>query len=294
MQMSAAAPAASTPSRTGDRTRMIGAILLEAGRLNEAQIHEIKRFAELQGLRFGDAAVQLKLLTPEDIDFALRKQFKYPLLNRGEGGVADDLVAAYNPHCELVENLRTIRSRLLSNWHKGADRHVLAVVSPGRGEGRSWFAANLAVVFAQAGERTLLIDADMRHPKQHQLFKIDGNLGLSALLSGRAGAEVAARIHPELRLFAVPAGATPPNPQELITRNVFEVVLDRFAQQFDLVLLDTPAAAESADAELLAASAGAAVVVARRDHTSSEQLLNTKRRLDVSGVKVLGSVLNDY
>lgn len=273
---------------------MIGAILIEAGRLSETQAQEIRRFAEGSGLRFGDAAVQLKLLTSEDIDFALRRQFNYPLLSRGEGGVADDVVAAYNPHCELVENLRTIRSRLLWNWHKGAERHVLAVVSPGRREGRSWFAANLATVFAQAGERTLLIDADMRHPRQHELFKIDGNLGLSALLTGRTGAEVASRIHPELRLFVAPAGALPPNPQELITRNVFEVVLDRFAQQFDLVLLDTPAATETADAELLAATAGAAVIVARRNHTSSDQLLSTKRRLELSGVKVIGSVLNDY
>lgn len=289
-----AAQAASTSSRAGDKTRMIGAILLEAGRLSEKQVQEIRRFAEESGLRFGDAAVQLKLATPEDIDFALRRQFKYPLLERGAGGVADDVVAAYNPHCELVENLRTIRSRLLWNWHKGAERHVLAVVSPGRSEGRSWFAANLATVFAQAGERTLLIDADMRHPRQHQLFKIDGNPGLSALLTGRAGAEIAARIHPELRLFVAPAGALPPNPQELITRNVFEIVLDRFALQFDLVLVDTPAACETADAELLAARAGAAVIVARRNHTASGELVSMKRRLESSGVKVLGSVLNDY
>ena len=293
MQMSAA-QVPPTQSRAGDKTRMIGAILLEAGRLSETQVQEIKRFAEEAGLRFGDAAIQLKLLTPEDIDFALRRQFKYPLLARGESGVADDVVAAYNPHCELVENLRTIRSRLLWNWHKGTDRHVLAVVSPGRSEGRSWFAANLATVFAQAGERTLLVDADLRHPRQHRLFKIDGNLGLSALLTGRAGAEIASRVHPELRLFIAPAGELPPNPQELITRNVFEVVLDRFAQQFDLVLLDTPAATETADAELLAARAGAAVIVARRNHTSSGELASTKHRLELSGVKVLGSVLNEY
>jgi len=289
-----AAPTTPIQPRAGDKSRMIGAILVEAGLLNEAKVREIQRFASQHGLRFGDAAVQLELLTQDDIDLALRKQFKYPLLPRGDHGVADDVVAAYNPHCATVENLRTIRSRLLWNWLKDADRNILAVVSPGRGEGRSWFAANLATVFAQAGERTLLIDADMRHPRQHQLFGINPNPGLSALLTGRAGAEIASRVHPELRLFVAPAGSPPPNPQELITHNVCEVVLDRFAQQFDLVVLDTPAATEAADSELLAARAGAAVLLGCCDHTASNQLLKTMRRLDAAGVKVIGSVLNEF
>jgi protein-tyrosine kinase len=194
----------------------------------------------------------------------------------------------------VVEQFRTVRSRLSVGWLKSAERNVLAVTSPERGEGRSWFAANLATVFAQAGVRTLLIDADMRHPQQHRLFNLSSEVGLSWLLTGRAGKEIVQRVHPDLRLFVVPAGVPPPNPQELLIREVFGVVLRCFAEQYDLVVLDTPAAAETADAEILAARAGAAIMLTRRNHTSHTRLLASMECLTRSGVKVIGSVLNEY
>ncbi len=170
----------------------------------------------------------------------------------------------------------------------------MAITSPGRGEGRSWLAANLATMFAQLGERTLLIDADMRHPCQHQIFNFDNSIGLSALLTGRATREIARRIDPQLRLFVAPAGILPPNPQELLERPVFNVILDHFAQQFSVVLLDTPAASETADAQILAARAGTALMVVRRDHTRHEQLLAAMQNLTQTGVNVIGSVLNEH
>jgi MinD-like ATPase involved in chromosome partitioning or flagellar assembly len=85
------------------------------------------------------------------------------------------------------------------------------------------------------GERVLLTDADMRHPRQHYLFNLNNSIGLSALLTGRAGREIVSRIHPQLRLFVLPAGLRPPNPQELLGRPVFEVVLTLLAEQYDLV-----------------------------------------------------------
>ena len=75
----------------------------------------------------------------------------------------------------------------------------------------------------------MLIDADMRHPRQHELFNLNNAVGLSALLTGRAGKEIVSRIHPQLRLFVLPAGALPPNPQELLGRQVFDLVLEKFA-----------------------------------------------------------------
>ncbi len=282
-------------ARARDRkARMIGALLVEAGLLNEAQVDEIQQFATRSGMKFGDAAVQLKLVTNDDIDAALRKQFNYPILPRGNTGVADDVVAAYDPNSGLVENLRTIRSRLSLNWLNDAKRNVLAVVSPDASDGRSWFAANLATVFAQAGERTLLIDADMRRPHQHQLFGMEGEPGLSALLTGRAGREIIRRVHPQFRLSLLTAGTPPPNPQELITRNMFELLIERLAQQFDLIILDTPPASESADAELLAARAGAAVMLARRNRCREKALVHTAQSLTRYGVKIVGSVMNDH
>src|SRR5450755_3440224 len=228
------------PSR--DRSRAFGAILVEQGRLNPADAEEIQRFAGANGLRFGDAAIRLKLLTQEDIDFALAQQYNYPILPRGgANGVSDDVVAAYMPQSDMVEPLRALRSQLTHRWFTDVGHKALAVTSPGRGEGRSWLAANLATVFAQIGERTLLIDADMRHPRQHQIFNLGNDIGLSALLTGRAGREIIQRIHPQLRLFVLAAGLAPPNPQELLSGPIFEFVLDRLAGQFSVVIIDTPA-----------------------------------------------------
>ena len=280
---------------TRDRSRAFGAILVEQGRLSPSDAEEIQRYAAANGVRFGDAAIQLKLLTQDDIDFALAQQFNYPVLPRGgDNGVSDDVIAGYSPQSDAIEPLRALRSQLTLRWLNDASHKVIAITSPGRGEGRSWLAANLATVFAQIGERTLLIDADMRHPRQHQLFNLNNSVGLSALLTGRAGKEIASRIHAQLRLFVLPAGIVPPNPQELLGRPVFELVLDRFTDQFDVVIIDTPAAVESADAQIVANRAGAAVMVARRNVTRHSELNSTMQSFIQTGVNVIGSVVNEY
>jgi chain length determinant protein tyrosine kinase EpsG len=277
-----------------DQSRAIGTILVEQGRIGQQDVEEIQRFAIQNNIRFGDAALQLNLLTQNDIDVALAQQYNYPVLARGLSGVTDDVIAAYLPQSELVEPLRALRSQLSLRWVNGVGRRILAITSPGRGEGRSWLAANLATVFAQMGERVLLIDADMRHPRQHVFFNLNNSVGLSALLTGRAGREIVCRIHPQLRLFVLPAGLRAPNPQELLGRPVFEVVLSSFSDQYDLVILDTPSTTEAADAQILAARAGAALMVARRNHTLHEELSTAMQNFVQSGVGVLGSVMNEY
>jgi len=278
-----------------DRGRAIGTILIEQGRLNSHDVEEIQRFANAHGVRFGEAAVQLKRITERDIESAIAQQYNYPILARGgESGVADDVIAAYMPQSEVVEPLRALRSQIILRWFNNASRRVLAVTSAERGDGRSWLAANLATMFAQLGERTLLIDADMRHPRQHRMFNIENSVGLSALLTGRAGREIARRIHPQLRLFVLPAGIIPPNPQELLARPVFDVILDHFAAQFSLVILDTPAACETADAQILAANAGNAVMIARRNCTPQAKLLAAMEMFTDTGVNVIGSVINEH
>lgn len=278
-----------------DRGRSIGAILVEQGRLNSQEVEEIQRFAHSHGVRFGEAALQLKRISERDIESAIAQQYNYPVLARGgESGVADDVISAYMPQSEAVEPLRALRSQIILRWFNNAARRVLAVTSAERGEGRSWLAANLATMFAQLGERTLLIDADMRHPRQHRMFNIDNSVGLSALLTGRATREIARRIHPQLRLFVLPAGIIPPNPQELLARPVFDVILDHFASQFSLVILDTPAACETADAQILAANAGNAVMIARRNCTPQARLLAAMEMFTDTGVNVIGSVMNEH
>ena len=276
-----------------DRGRTIGAILIEQGRLSPADVSEVQRYATLHGVRFGDAALRLGLLTQADIEQAIGQQFNYPILKRGgERGVSDEVLAGYHPHSDTVEELRALRSRIFSNW--SAEKRVLAVTSAGRGEGRSWLAANLAVVCAQLGKRTLLIDSDMRHPRQHRLFNLTNAAGLSALLTGRAGREIVARIHPQLRLFVLPAGLLPPNPQELLGRQVFSFILETFSEQYDMIIMDTPAISETADAQIVAEQADGALVLAHRHHTRQADLAAAMGGLVQAGVNVIGSVITDH
>ena len=112
----------------------------------------------------------------------------------------------------------------MMRWFNPETRHnALAIMSPGAGEGRSFIAANLAIVFSQLGERTLLVDADLRTPSQQDLFKLGNNGGLSGLMANRVGSDAITRVPPLPGLYVLPAGAVPPNPQELLGRPAFAV-----------------------------------------------------------------------
>jgi protein-tyrosine kinase len=281
-----------TPPLEGSRS--IGAILVGEGRLSPSDVDKIEHYAREQGLRFGDAAIQLQLLAKEDVDFAIARQFNYPILTcGGQNGVSEEVIAGYRPESPAVEPLRALRSQLSFRWPRDTGRKVIAITSAERGDGRSWLAANLAIVFAQIGERTLLLDADLRHPRQHALFNLNNDVGLSALVTGRATREIARRIHPQLRLFVLPSGRLPPNPQELLSGPVFDVVLEQFTEQFDVIVIDTPALAETADAQILASRAGTALMVARRNHTRHKYLVNAMQNLSEAGVNVIGSVVQE-
>jgi len=283
------------PERAVDRSRAIGMILVEEGRLARDDVERILNFAVERRLRFGDAAVQLDLLKPEDVLFALSRQFNNPVLPRGGAdGVSDDLIAGYNPQSTLVEPLRDLRSQLMLRWYPESRRRVLSVLSPRRSDGRSWLVANLATTFCQIGVRTLIIDADLRRPRQHQIFNLNGHAGLCELLTGRAGGDVARRVHPQMRLFVCGAGALPPNPQELLSRSIFDAVISRFAAQFDLVLVDTPAASDSSDAQIIAAHTRSALLLARKDHTRRTQIKQTMQSLVQTGVSVVGTVISEH
>ena len=271
----------------------MGAILIDAGRLSAADAERILQFQRERGARFGDSGMALGLLTEDDIRFALSVQFDYPYLGR-DSNLSRELVAAYHPGSRPVEQLRALRSQLMLRWFdSGADRKELAIVSAGPKEGRSYIAANLAIVFSQLCERTLLIDADMRSPRQHQLFNLGKNVGLSDMLAGRAGPEAVVGIAALQDLSVLPAGAIPPNPQELLGRPTFSALLKSLGEEFDIIIIDTPAASECADAHTVAVRAGAALVVARQNTSSLRQMSQFTQGLREFGVTLVGSVLND-
>jgi chain length determinant protein tyrosine kinase EpsG len=273
----------------------IGTILVDSGRLSSENAERILRLQIEQDKRFGDAGIKLGLLTEDDIRFALSRQFDYLYLPQSDTSLNHDLVAAYEPFSPMVEKLRALRGQLMLRWFNAETRrNALAIVSPGENEGRSFIAANLAIVFSQLGERTLLIDADLRNPRQHKLFKLGHSAGLSGMLAGRNGTEAIARISPLLGLSVLPAGAVPPNPQELIGRPIFAELLQTFIQDFDIVIVDTPAANNHVEALTIAVGTAAALILARKNRSSVADVSSLVRSLQQTRTTTVGSVLNDF
>jgi protein-tyrosine kinase len=276
--------------------RSIGTILIQAGRLTLENAERVLQLQHEQGLRFGDAATQLGLLTPADIEFALARQFDYPYLLRGESSVSEQVITAYAPFSPQGRMLGNLRGQVMLRWFDSApDRNALAIVSAERGEGRSFIASNLAVACAQLGQKTLLIDADMRNPVQHVLFNLDNRTGLSAVLAGRGGPDAVIQPIAGLRGLSVfPAGAAPPNPLELLARPMFAQLLSELALEFRVILLDSAPAAEYGDAQTIAMRAGAALIVARKNATRMWRMRGVSETVTNASATVIGTVLNDF
>ena len=278
-------------------SRSIGGILIDGGLLKPEDAERVLLLQKEQNLRFGEAAVRLGLVSEADVQYALSRQFSYAYLRKPSGEkqpVSDELIAAYQPFSPRVEELRAIRTQLMLRWFDKADqRQVLTVIGPERGDGRSHLAANLAVVFAQLGERTLLIDADLRNPRQHELFYLENKIGFSTVLAGRSREEAIVRIPALGGLCVLPAGPIPPNPLELLNRLNFDELMIQVKSTFDIVIVDTPALSVGEDAALIAVKVGAAIAVARNGQTRVNSFGGMIQDLMSAGVTVVGSVLNE-
>ena len=166
------------------------------------------------------------------------------------------------------------------------------MVSPQPQDGKSFLCANLAIAWAQAGRRTLLIDADLRGPRQHQVFGIDDGRGLSSLLAGRSGLEAIARVDDVPGLCVLPAGPLPPNPLELVDGPVFRDLMGELSSRFDQIVVDTPASAYGADALAIADRCTATLVVARRHASRLSALAALTGHLAQGPARVAGVVMN--
>lgn len=292
---------AGSPGRNMVRApRNIGTILFEDGKLTAAEVAQVMALQQSHGMRFGEAALHLRLINEDDLRRALAQQYDFHYLEAEADDVSHEIIAAFNPYHPRVEEMRALRSQLLIRWFntepQGATQGArsLAIVSPGQQEGRSYLAANLAVLFSQLGHRTLLIDADLRNPRQHRLFNLSDRIGLSAVLSGRAGINAASGIPGIPWLRVLPAGPTPPNPQELLSRAAFGALLKEVSSDFDVILLDSPPALHYADVQNVAYRAGSALVLARRNHTRVADTAAVSRELADCGVRMVGSVINVF
>lgn len=285
-----------TPRNGVVQDRSIGDILRQLRDLTDEQIGKVLKLQQERDLKFGEAAVSLGLVRTEDVLWALSQQFHYPYAAETGQKLNPELVVANQPFSQRAEAFRATRSQLMMRIFNGQDpiRRALAVVSPDSGDGKTYFASNIAVAFSQLGARTLLIDADMRSPRQHQVFDIDNGNGLSGILSGRDASNVIHNVRDLPSLFVMPVGTVPPNPLELVERPAFSLLMRELLGKFDHIVVDTPAAVHGSDAGVIAAKCGAAIVIARKDRTRAAMLQEFVGLLGQSPARLGGVVMNEY
>ena len=271
----------------------IGRILVGAGRLSATDAMRVLQVSNREKTPFGETALRMGLVARDDIRFALARQFSLPQLAPDDESLSREVLAAYSENHPTVEQLRGLRSQIIELSSSSTRTHpMVAVLSSNRGDGRSFVAANLAVLFAQLRVRTLLIDADLRNPSQHRHFKLENRLGLSSILAGRTGTEVVHVVPSLPQLYVLTAGAIPPNPLELLSQPTFKLVLEAADAEFKAIVIDTPAADQGADGRVIACSVGSGVLIARVDNTSVALTAKFVQELLWLNARLLGVVYN--
>ncbi len=274
--------------------KALGLTLVDQGKIKPSNIKSILTFSQQHGVRFGEAAVELGLIQQKALDEALAAQFNYPYIDDKANKISKELVAAYAPFSRKGEALRALRSQLILSWFSEG-RKTLAVASPHPGCGGSYIAANLAVIWSQMGERTLLIDADLQNGRQHELFNVQNKIGLSSLLAGRGTLDSIIKPVPLFRdLSLLPAGAPPPNPGELLERKELGEILEKALDNFSMVIFDAPPVSSISGWEFVASQCTDALVVMRKNKTSLAAASKMIKKIRSLNTEVVGSVLTDF
>jgi capsular exopolysaccharide synthesis family protein len=191
----------------------------------------------------------------------------------------------------FAESIRAIRTNVLfSSAEEGV--RMIVVTSAGPGEGKSLFSSNLSVSLAQAGQRVLHIDADMRRPRVHDIFDVTQEPGLSNLLVGDCKPSEAVRKTDVSNLCILPAGMIPPNPAELLGSKRCAEYFATLSGHFDWVVIDSPPVLAVADASILANSATGVVFVVGADQTSRHTARTAVEQLEAVQAHIIGAVLN--
>lgn len=202
------------------------------------------------------------------------------------------LLALNAPGDLAMEALRTLRTSLHFSRFQTRN-NVLMIAAPSPGVGKTFVCANLAVTMAQAGQRVLLIDADMRRGTLHQAVGTSSENGLSELISGQITLEAAViDVVGTENLSFIPRGAIPPNPSELLMHPNFTQLLDRAAPSYDVVVIDTPPVLAVTDAALIGHHAGTCLMVVRYGVNQQQEIALAKQRLEQNGVEVKGAIFN--
>ncbi len=205
-------------------------------------------------------------------------------------------IDAKSPVSEVFRSLRTN----IQYMSKSSSCQTILVTSTTQGEGKSWIVSNLAVTFAQTGKNVIIIDADMRRPRQNNIFGIDMFPGLSNYLAGMSsrGTDKNIAVKDCIQateidnLYALPAGNIPPNPSELLESTKTKELLNELKKIFDVVIFDGAPCLLVTDATIISRIVDSTILVASYKTTKIDELKDAKRRIEAIGGHVAGVVLN--
>lgn len=220
-------------------------------------------------------------------------------MQKGKGGktriVADGrphLLAAADPADLAVEALRSLRTSLHFAMME-AKNNIIAISGPRPGVGKTFISANLAAVVAQAGQKVLVIDVDMRKGTLHKVLGVSHSSGLSDVLSGKLALNDAIHVFPGLeQMHYITRGDIPPNPSELLMHRRFEALLEQVSADYDLVIVDTPPILAVTDAAIVSRHSGSTLMVTRFGVNQPKEILLSMKRFEQNGIQVKGAIFN--
>ena len=275
--------------------RPIGAILVGEGHMQARQVPMVLMAAQRAGKRFGESAVELGLVEQQVVNETLLRQVGCtPVLHTlSKQALTHELVTLSNNKSSSSAGFKALSAQLLL----AGESKTLAVVSPERGNGRSFVAANLAMAFAQTGRRTLLVDAHFEAPRQQEIFGLQDQAGLTELIHGQMSQPGHIfRLTAEKNLSILPAGCASGTAgkadAELITRKEARSALQAICKRYEMVVFDTPAVQDSAMPYWIARMCGSALMVAEAKKTRMQAIKQLEERL-TKYCKIAGVVLNN-
>lgn len=212
----------------------------------------------------------------------------------GEASAPTEMISFSRPKSEVAESYRALRTAILLSA-PGSPPKVIVISSALPQEGKTTTSINSALVLAQQGGKVLLVDGDLRRPGVHRALKLGNQTGLSRLLSGSDQLENVIFPSSQVKnLFVLPAGPTPPQPAELLGSPLMREYLNRWREEYDHIVIDTPPILTVTDAVLLAVEADSVLMVIRAGKTEKAALRRARDLLVQMNCKVTGVVLNAF
>jgi len=207
--------------------------------------------------------------------------------------MTNDLVVHQKPKAAVSEAIRTIRTNLQFSSIDEKVKSIL-ITSSSPSEGKSFICANLAIAFAQAGNKVLIVDCDMRRGRQHRIFRISNEIGLSNLLIDDVVKKYENYIFKTNvpNVFVLPSGVVPPNPTELLSSSKNRELASILEEKYDMVIYDGVPVGGLADAIIMADIVDKICIVSAYKQTKMEDLLNTKKGLEKFQNKIAGVIIN--